>query len=104
MDELMRRTGFDNHARRYGLRNTGPVPLEDLIADPPRVLLAGRLGPGEPVWADRELSHPVLRALPPWVRRETFPEQLMFCGGPTIIPAVAALARAYEDALKGPGR
>jgi iron complex transport system substrate-binding protein len=101
VDELMRRTGFDNLALRYGLRRTGEVPLDAIAADPPRVLLAGRLAPGEPVWADRILSHPVLRTLAPRMRRESFPEQLMFCGGPSIIPAVAALARARENALRG---
>jgi iron complex transport system substrate-binding protein len=101
MDELMQRAGFDNFARRYRMSGTGLVPLESLIADPPQVLLAGRMGPGEPVWADRELSHPILKSLPTRLRRETFPEQLMFCGGPSIIPAMAALAQARENALKG---
>lgn len=104
VDELMGHTGFDNLARRYGLKHTGEVPLEALIADPPQVLLAGRIAPGEPVWADRVLSHPALTALAPRVRRESFPETLMFCGGPTLIPAAAALARAREDALKGISR
>jgi iron complex transport system substrate-binding protein len=101
MDELMRRAGFDNVAPRYGMRRTGLVSLESLVARPPQVLLAGRMAPGEPVWADRELSSPILTSLPTSVRRETFPEQLMFCGGPSIIPAMAALARAREDALRG---
>lgn len=104
VDELMRRVGFDNLAPRYGLKRTGDVGLDVLVANPPQVLLAGRIAPNEPVWADRELSHPVLRALPPSVRRETFPEQLMFCGGPSIVPAVQALARAREDALAGVSR
>jgi iron complex transport system substrate-binding protein len=50
------------------------------------------------------LAHPVLRALAGRMRRETFPEQLMFCGGPSIIPAVASLARARENALAGISR
>lgn len=104
VDELMRRAGFDNRATAYGLRRTGDVPLEALVANPPQVLLAGRLAPGEPVWADRVLSHPALAALSPRMRRETFPETLMFCGGPSIIPAAAALAQAREDALAGLSR
>lgn len=104
VDELMRRTGFDNLASVYGLARTGEVPLELLVANPPRVLLAGRLFPGEPVWADRVLSHPALAALAPRMRRETFPETLMFCGGPSIIAASAALAGAREDALMGRSR
>jgi len=104
VDELMRHTGFDNLAPRYGLKRTGDVPLETLIADPPQVLLAGRLYPGEPAWADRVLTHPALVSLAPRMKRESFPEQLMFCGGPSIIPAAAALARAREDALEGISR
>jgi iron complex transport system substrate-binding protein len=104
VDDLMRRTGFDNLAPRYGLKRSGDVPLDALLAYPPQVLLAGRLARGEPVWADRELSHPVLKALPRGVRRETFPEPLMFCGGPSLIPAVQALAQARENALAGISR
>jgi iron complex transport system substrate-binding protein len=101
VDDLLRRTGFDNLAPHYGLKRTGEVPLEVLITDPPHVLLAGRLAPGEPVWADRILSHPALASLSPRMKRETFPEVLMFCGGPSIIPAAAALAKARENALAG---
>jgi iron complex transport system substrate-binding protein len=104
VDELLRRTGFENLAPRYGLKRTGEVPLESLIADPPRVLLAGRLAADEPVWADRILSHPSLAGLSSRMRRETFPETLMFCGGPSIIPASVALAIARENALKGVSR
>jgi len=101
MDELMRDAGFDNLARRYGLKRTGDVPLEAVMADPPQVLLAGHPAANEPVWADRILSNPALAALAPHVRRETFPETLMFCGGPVMIPAIEALARARERALQG---
>jgi iron complex transport system substrate-binding protein len=100
MDELMRRAGFENLAAAYGLRQTGDLPLELLAANPPQVLLAGRLAPGEPSWADRVLSHPALAALAPRMRRASFPETLMFCGGPSIVPALAALVRAREDALR----
>jgi len=101
MDELMRRAGFENLAPRYGLTRTMDVPLEALIAHPPEVLLAGRLAPDEPTWADRVLSHPALRALGRRMRRETFPEPLMFCGGPVMAQAVTALARARVNAERG---
>jgi iron complex transport system substrate-binding protein len=101
MDELLRRTGFINLAPLYGLKRTGDVPLDALVAHPPQVLLAGRMSPGEPVWADRVLSHPALRAIAHEVPVETFPETLMFCGGPSLIPAARALAQAREMALRG---
>jgi iron complex transport system substrate-binding protein len=104
MDELMRDAGFNNLAPRYGLKRTVDVPLERLLADPPGVLLAGSLAPGEPTWADRVLSHPALKALAPRMRRESFPETLMFCGGPVMIPTLAALKRARIDAARGISR
>ncbi len=104
MDELMRRVGFDNAAARYGLKSTMDVPLERVIADPPQVLLAGRLAPGEPSWADRVLSHPALKAAGLRMTRETFPEPLLFCAGPVLIPAAEALAEARDNALKGVSR
>ncbi len=104
VDELMRRTGFDNVARRYGLTRTGDVPLERLLADPPQVLLSGRVAPDQPAWADRVLSHPALSALKQRIKVETFPETLMDCGGPTLVREVQALAQARENALAGVSR
>jgi iron complex transport system substrate-binding protein len=99
MDELMRRAGFDNAVRRYGFTRSADVPLEMVVADPPQVLLAGRLAPGEPTWADRVISHPALRAVAGRMKREAFPQTLLFCAGPVMIPAIEALAAARRDAL-----
>jgi len=99
MDELMRRAGFDNVARRYGLIATGGVPLEAVIASPPQVLLTGDRTRGEPGWADRILTHPALRGLARRMRREPFPEVLTYCAGPVMIEDAQALARARKSAL-----
>ena len=96
--ELMSRTGFDNAAPRYGLKQSVNLPIEQILADPPQVLLSGRLDPGEPSWADRVLSHPAVASLRGRMRKESFPETLLFCAGPVLIPAAAALARARRDA------
>ena len=98
MSELMVRTGFRNKARAYGLTRTVDVPLEQVLMDPPQVLLSGRLEPGEPSWADRVLSHPALAAIRSHMREESFAQPLLFCAGPVLIPASAALARARRDA------
>ena len=98
MDELMTRAGFRNMAPRYGLTHTSDLPLERLLADPPQVLLAGSLARGEPSWGDRMLSNPALRGLGSRMRVESFPQVLLFCAGPVLIPASAALARARKDA------
>ena len=53
VDELMRRAGFDNLAAAYGMRATGEVPLERVVAEPPQVLLAGQLARGAGVGGPR---------------------------------------------------
>jgi iron complex transport system substrate-binding protein len=100
MDEMMRRTGFVNAAGRYGLKRTGDIPLERLIADPPDVLLAGQGHPGAPTWADRVLRHPALAAVGPRMHRASFPQNLTFCGGPVLIDAAHMLAQARRAALE----
>jgi len=100
MDELMTRTGVDNAATRYGLTRTGNVPLELLIADPPDVLLAGRVRPGAPAWADRILGHPALETIAHRMRRADFPSSLTFCGGPVLIQAARRLAEIRTDLLE----
>jgi iron complex transport system substrate-binding protein len=96
-DEVMRHTGFVNVAARYGIGAAGNVPLERLIADPPRVLLAGVPWPGAPGWAERILRHPALSALSGQIRRAELPERLMYCGGPVLIGMAETLAAAREE-------
>lgn len=103
MDEMMRRAGFDNAAARYGLRRTGNIPLEMLIADPPDVLLAGQLKAGAPTWADRVLTHPALAHVTHRMHRATFPQRLTFCGGPVLIDTAQMLAQVRRDALEARG-
>lgn len=100
LDEMLRRTGFDNAATRYGLKTWGNVPLERLIADPPQVLLAGEVSPGAPTWAERIVSHPALKAIGPRMRREPFPQRLLYCGGPVLLETAAVLAEARRKALE----
>ncbi len=99
VDEMMRRTGFENAATRYGLARTGSVSLESLVADPPDVLLAGRAKAGAPTWSDRVIAHPALAHIAHRMHRADFPQQLTFCGGPTLIQTAAVLAQARSEAL-----
>lgn len=99
-DEMLRRTGFENVAARYGLGRWGNIGLEQIIADPPQVLLAGQPAPGAPTWADRVLSHPALKRIGDRMQREAFPQRLLYCGGPVLIETAAALARARLNVLR----
>lgn len=99
MDAMLTHCGFRNVAPRYGLKRSGHIPLEALLADPPQVLLAGETAPGAATWAERVVSHPALRSLSPRMHRATFPMRLFYCGGPVLIQTAQALAaarRGYE--------
>lgn len=100
VDEVMSRAGFDNAARRYGLKTWGNVPLERLLADPPEVLLVGETAPGVRSWADRVMTHPALGAVRDRMKQARFPERLLYCGGPVLIDAVAAMAQARAQVLR----
>jgi iron complex transport system substrate-binding protein len=101
MDELMTRAGLANAAPRFGVAQSGPVALERLLAAPPRVLLVDEPRPGMPGWADRVALHPALASLGARVTQAPFPARYLYCGGPVIVPAMAALAEARRLALTG---
>ncbi|WP_233586880.1 ABC transporter substrate-binding protein [Caulobacter sp. 602-1] len=100
VDEMMAETGFDNVARRFGLKTWGNVGLERLLADPPQVLLVGVPAPGARSWADRVMSHPALKVISGRMRQVRLPERLLYCGGPVLIETAAAMALARAQALK----
>jgi len=81
--ELLRRTGFANFAAARGLGQADQLPLERVLADPPRVILVAG--------SDRALHHPALSHLAGTARAPLDP-RLLYCAGPTIIPAAQRLA------------
>lgn len=99
MDEMMRRTGLENAAGRYGLAQSMTLPLEKVVADPPDLLLSGEPTAGAPSRAERVMRHPALTQVADRMRRAILPERLLFCGGPVLIRTAAILARARDAAL-----
>jgi iron complex transport system substrate-binding protein len=97
VDEMMERAGFENVARRYGLKTWGNVPLERLLADPPEVLLVGEPASGARSWADRVMTHPALKSMSGRMRTARLPEKLLYCGGPGLIESTQAFAKARRD-------
>ncbi|WP_336895581.1 ABC transporter substrate-binding protein [Novosphingobium sp.] len=81
--DLLRRTGFTNFAAARGLGQADQLPLEHVLADPPRVVLTA----GD----TRALHHPALAHLAATTRAPLDP-RLLYCAGPTIIPAAQRLA------------
>ncbi len=97
--ELLTRTGFASFSAARGMRQADVMPLEPLLAEPPRVILVAggdiHDGPGE----DRLLAHPALARLR-GAARFAFAPRLEWCGGPTIIEAVGRLAQV-RGAVEG---
>ena len=88
ISDLLRRTGFANAAAARGMRQADQLPLEALLANPPRVILAAG---SEASQEDRMLRHPALSALR-HTRRERLDSSLLWCGGPTVIRAAERLS------------
>jgi iron complex transport system substrate-binding protein len=80
---LLAHTGFSSQSAARGLGQGAYLPLEQVLADPPEVVLAAG--------SERMLTHPVLRTLD-GLRYERLDSSLLFCGGPTVMRAAERLA------------
>lgn len=90
---LMAHSGFTNVAAARGLSQASHLPLEAMLANPPRVILAAGNSHGE---EDRLLAHPALAGLKGTTRAPLEPK-LLWCGGPTIPKTLARLAEVRRE-------
>lgn len=97
VDEMLRRTGFENVAARYGIGLWGKASLEKVIADPPQLLLSSAPTPGASSFAERIVAHPALASIAPRMRRAVFPPACLYCGGPVLLQTAPILARARDE-------
>ena len=86
--ELLAHTGFASHSAARRLGQGAYLPLEEVLADPPKVILAAG--------SERAQAHPALRALGAPVAR--IDPSLLYCGGPTI-PRLARRLAEVRDSL-----
>jgi len=86
---LLAHTGFASHSAARGLGQGAYLPLEEVLADPPQLVLATS--------DERMLTHPILRKLE-GVRYERLDSALLYCGGPTIVRAAERLAEIRRSA------
>ncbi|MEO0032042.1 MAG: hypothetical protein RIS94_1800 [Pseudomonadota bacterium] len=100
--DLMRRTGFANFTAAQGYAQADLLPLERLLANPPRVIFTTTsVGDGAHADADRMLSHPALSALH-GTTRAPFAPGLLYCAGPTVIRAAQRLAQVHRAIMPLP--
>lgn len=94
VSDLLRRTGFSSHSAARGMAQADYLALEEVIADPPDLLLVAGSEAGQ--------RHPVLEEIPS-MKRASFDTRLLYCGGPTIIRAaerLRALRGSFETGLR----
>ena len=84
--ELLGHAGFTDAAPRMGLGQADYLSLEHVLAEPPDVLFVAG--------SERGQQHPALTAS--GIEVETLPANLIYCGGPTIVRAMARLADTRE--------
>ena len=89
ISDLLRSTGFVSYSANRNMAQADYLSLEQVVADPPEVLLVAGSEEGQ--------RHPVLDDLPA-MRRETLDTRLLYCGGPTIIRAAKRLAEIRRKA------
>ena len=93
--ELMDRAGLRSATATRGLGQGAVLPLEAMLADPPRMILTA----GDPrAEQDRLLRHPVLAKLT-GTARARFDPGLFYCGGPSIPRAMARLTAIRRGQL-----
>ncbi|GAA4643477.1 ABC transporter substrate-binding protein [Pontixanthobacter gangjinensis] len=82
ISELIRRVGFTSHSAARGFKQADYLSLEQMLTDPPQLLLlAGQ---------ERSQRHPAIDRLAS-TRKASFDSSLLYCGGPTIIRAMERL-------------
>lgn len=89
LDALMRRAGFHNAAIGYGLSYSSTISTERLVIDPPAIMLS-------PDPAARQVVRRV-RVIGARTQQAAFPRNLINCGGPAIIPALARLSALRRE-------
>lgn len=97
LDEMMTRAGFSNHAAHYGLTHTGYLPIEPVLADPPRVMMAPEAPGRDASSRAAQLRRWAVRRSGAKVAQAVFPRELVNCGGPVIAPAMARLAQIRRE-------
>jgi len=95
-DDILRTAGFDNVTGRAGMRGSGYLPLESLIATGPDLIVFGNYQAKYPSQAQQLLRHRALKAFlhgaPGRHVSMVMPARLWACGGPFNAEAVVRLA------------
>lgn len=97
-DDVLRHAGFKNYTAQKGAGHMVRLPLENLIAHPPDLLILDRSGQGYSV-AQAMLDNPILQNAFPDAHKTDVPARLWLCGLPQTLDVIARL-KASRAALE----
>ena len=92
--EHIRAAGFADYAAERGLAQADYISLEQILSDPPDLLLVAGNSAGQ--------RHPILSGALPSMRVAEYDPSLLYCGGPTIPAARERLKALHDDMGRGP--
>ncbi|MGV8996150.1 MAG: ABC transporter substrate-binding protein [Parvibaculaceae bacterium] len=97
IDEVLVRAGFDNLATKLAIDDYIYMPLEELIAGQPDLLVIDGIKETRPSLASAVLRSPVLKDTFTGDHIVEVPQRLWTCGGPEVVDAIATL---YDARVK----
>ena len=97
LDEMMVKAGFSDHAAHYGLQQTGYLPIEHVVADPPQVMLVPDSTGRDSDSRAAQMRGWALARSGAKVHQARFDRSLVNCGGPVIAKAMTRLAEVRRE-------
>jgi iron complex transport system substrate-binding protein len=98
-DEVMAAAGLSDAAPGMNLTRSGTIPIEEVIAAAPGLLILNRAAAAAHSEAELMLRHPALAALAGRTNIETLALTPLLCPGPWSVAVAPALARLGRSAL-----
>ncbi len=99
IDAAMTAAGLDNLARRLRLGRGGQLPLEQIVATPPDILVLANAADDYRTVAADNLAHPALAKAVRGRQTVHIGMPLWLCGSPRTLDAVEALVNARDAVL-----
>ncbi len=94
-DEMLKTAGFDNVASQYSKSAYNVLTLENLLFNPPQIMLSdASFGRG------RVFSHPALKKAKVSIYTADFPSKYLNCAGSKLVPALNRLTQIRGEYLQ----
>ncbi|UUP16220.1 ABC transporter substrate-binding protein [Nitratireductor thuwali] len=90
-DSVVAAAGFRNLAAEKGVTGMAPFPIEEIVADPPDIIITSAGGDDAPSLGERVPRHPALQSLPGTRIGAFVPQGAWSCGSLATLDAVKAL-------------